>query len=145
DRAEWLARRTRRSGRQRPHDRRRRRLRGRDRTRRRGCDPRASTASGRPPVSQYGDRSRQSPAVRLLSARPRLRFAGWAISIGLALAIVGFAAAAQWKGSVARQDYTSSAQQVLAAQVLALEQEQKTLRDQLADGESQVQTFQNAS
>ena len=96
-------------------------------------------------MSQSGDSSRQSPAVRLLSARPRFRFAGWAISIGLALAVIGFAAAAQWKSSVVRQEYTSSAQQVLAAQVVGLEQEQKSLRDQLADGERQVQTFQSAS
>ena len=61
------------------------------------------------------DRSRTSPAVRLLSARPRFRFAAWALSIGLALGVIGFAATAQWKGSVARQQYTSSAQQVLAA------------------------------
>jgi len=96
-------------------------------------------------MSQSGDRSRQSPTVRLLSARPRFRFAGWALSIGLALGVIGFAAAAQWKSSVARQEYTSSAQQVLAAQVVGLEQEQKTLRDELADGERQVQTFQSAS
>jgi len=96
-------------------------------------------------VSAGDERPRPSPAGRLLSARPRFRFAGWALSIGLALAIIGFAAAAQWKSSVARQQYTSSAQQVLAAQVVGLEQEQKTLRDQLADAERQVQGFQSAS
>jgi len=89
--------------------------------------------------------SRPRPAVRLLSARPRFRFAAWALSIGLALAVIGFAAAAQWKSSVARQEYTSSAQQVLAGQVVGLEQEQKTLRDELADDERQVQQFQSAS
>ncbi len=88
---------------------------------------------------------RPDPAVRLLTARPRFRFAGWALSIGLALAVIGFAAAAQWKGSQARQQYTSSAQQVLAAQVVGLEGEQKSLRDQLAEAERQVQTFQTAS
>jgi uncharacterized protein YlxW (UPF0749 family) len=96
-------------------------------------------------MTQGGDQPRQSPSVRLLSARPRFRFAAWAISIGLALAVIGFAAAAQWKSSVVRQEYTSSAQQVLAAQVVGLEQEQKSLRDELADAERQVQTFQNAS
>jgi uncharacterized protein YlxW (UPF0749 family) len=89
--------------------------------------------------------ARTSPAARLLSARPRFRFVAWALSIGLALAVVGFAAAAQWKSSVARQEYTSSAQQVLAAQVVGLEQEQKSLRDELADAERQVQGFQTAS
>ena len=96
-------------------------------------------------MSGPGNSTRSSPAVRLLSARPRFRFAGWALSIGLALAVIGFAAAAQWKGSEARQDYTSSAQQVLAAQVVGLEGEQKTLRDQLAAAERQVQSFQSAS
>ena len=93
-----------------------------------------------------GDEGRPpSPAARLLSARPRFRFAAWALSIGLALAVIGFAAAAQWKSSVARQEYTTSAQQVLAAQVVGLEQEQRTLRDQLADAERQVQGFQTAT
>ncbi len=43
---------------------------------------------------------------------------------------------------MARQQYTTSAQQVLAGQVLTLESEQKDLRQQLADAEAQVQQFQ---
>ena len=96
-------------------------------------------------MSAGDEGKRPSPAARLLSARPRFRFAAWALSIGLALTVIGFAAAAQWKSSVARQEYTTSAQQVLAAQVVSLEQEQKTLRDQLADAERQVQGFQTAT
>lgn len=69
----------------------------------------------------------------------------WAASIALALGIVGFVAVAQWNGSLARQEYTTSAQQVLAGQVTALENEQKTLRDQLAAADAQVQQFQSQS
>jgi uncharacterized protein YlxW (UPF0749 family) len=96
-------------------------------------------------MSRSDGRIRQTTAARLLSARPRFRFAAWALSIGLGLAVIGFAAAAQWKGGAARQEYTSSVQQALAAQVVGLEQEQKTLRDQLADAERQVQGFQSAT
>ncbi len=62
--------------------------------------------------------------------------------MAFALGIVGFVAAAQWNGSLARQEYTTSAQQVLAGQVVGLEDEQKTLREQLAAAEAQVQQFQ---
>lgn len=85
-------------------------------------------------------------SARLARARPRFRIRPtWALSIGVALAITGFVAAAQWNSGVARQRYTTSAQQVLAAQVVALEQEQKTLREQLAGVERQVQDFQSAT
>jgi uncharacterized protein YlxW (UPF0749 family) len=67
---------------------------------------------------------------------------GWAISIAAGLAVMGFVAAAQWNSSVARQAYTSSAQQVLAAQVGELEQEQGELRDQIAGAEAEVLRFQ---
>jgi uncharacterized protein YlxW (UPF0749 family) len=63
--------------------------------------------------------------------------------MAVALGITGFVAAAQWNSSIARQQYTTSAQQVLAAQVVALENEQKTLRDQLASANAQVQQFQS--
>jgi uncharacterized protein YlxW (UPF0749 family) len=85
------------------------------------------------------------PAPRLpRPPRPRLR-PTWALSIAVALGISGFVAAAQWNSSIVRQQYTTSAQQVLADQVVALEDEQKSLRDQLADVESQVQEFQSQS
>ena len=83
------------------------------------------------------------PPVR---ARRRLRLRpSWALSIAVALAITGFVAAAQWNSRPARQEYTTSAQQALAGQVVGLEREQKTLRDQLADAERQVQQYQQAS
>lgn len=76
-------------------------------------------------------------------ARPRFGLArGWAVSVAAALAVVGFVGAAQWNSSVARQAFTSSAQQVLATQVLQLEAEQQLLRKQIADAESQVQAYQ---
>jgi uncharacterized protein YlxW (UPF0749 family) len=75
--------------------------------------------------------------------RPRLgRRSGWALSVASALAIVGFVGAAQWNSSVQRQEFTTSAQQVLADQVSLLEEEQRSLRDQIADAEEQVQQFQ---
>jgi uncharacterized protein YlxW (UPF0749 family) len=89
-----------------------------------------------------GPRRGHLPSPRLRRPpRPRLRLT-WTLSIAVALAITGFVAAAQWNSSVARQQYTTSAQQVLAGQVLALESEQKDLRQQLADAEGQVQRFQ---
>jgi len=87
---------------------------------------------------------RASQSSRRKRARFRLR-ASWALSLGVALAITGFVAAAQWNSSIARQQYTTSAQQVLAGQVVALEQEQKTLRDQLAQADTAVQGFQTES
>jgi uncharacterized protein YlxW (UPF0749 family) len=67
----------------------------------------------------------------------------WALPIAVALGVTGFVAAAQWNSGIARQQFTTSAQQVLAAQVVALEDEQKTLRQQLSDAETQVQQFQS--
>lgn len=70
---------------------------------------------------------------------------GWAVSIAAALAVTGFVGAAQWNSSVPRQAFTSSAQQVLAAQVLELEREQGELRDQIVEAEAEVQRFQEES
>jgi uncharacterized protein YlxW (UPF0749 family) len=82
---------------------------------------------------------------RAQRASPRRSQVGWALSIAGALGIVGFVGTAQWNGSLARQQFTTSAQQVLAGQVVALEDEQKTLRDQLGTAEDQVQQFQTES
>jgi uncharacterized protein YlxW (UPF0749 family) len=78
-------------------------------------------------------------------SRPFALRPGWAVSIAAALAVTGFVGAAQWNSSAARQEYTSSAQQVLAAQVLELEQEQSDLRQQIADTEAEVRRFQQES
>lgn len=66
----------------------------------------------------------------------------WALSMAAALAVVGFVAAAQWKGAVGRQEFSTSAQQILARQVQGLENDQKALRDEIAGAEQQVQDFQ---
>jgi len=73
------------------------------------------------------------------------RRGGWAVSIAGALAVTGFVGAAQWNSSLQREAFTSSAQQVLAAQVLELESEQDDLRRQIGEAEAEVQRFQEES
>lgn len=79
------------------------------------------------------------PRRRLAVTSPQ-----WAISIGLALAVIGFAGAIQWNSSVARERFTSSAQQVLTDQVVALEREQNELRAQIAEAEAEVRAAQES-
>ena len=69
----------------------------------------------------------------------------WAVSIGAALAVIGFVGYAQWNGSPERVQFTTSVQQAVAAQVAELEQEQKDLRAQIGVAEAQVLEFQDAS
>ncbi|MFN2483914.1 MAG: DUF881 domain-containing protein [Candidatus Limnocylindria bacterium] len=64
------------------------------------------------------------------------------ISLALALGVVGFVAAAQWNSQVSRSAFTSSAQQVLAAQVLELERKQQQLRSEIAQHEAEIASFQ---
>jgi uncharacterized protein YlxW (UPF0749 family) len=71
--------------------------------------------------------------------------AGWAISIALALCVVGFVGAIQWNSSVAREVFTTSAQQTLARQITALEAEQNDLRTQIGGAEAEVQRVQAES
>lgn len=75
-------------------------------------------------------------AVRAKSHR------SWALSIGLALAIVGFVAAAQWNSSLQRESFSTSAQQVLTDRAVQLEQQQEDLRAQIAEEEAKLQGFQ---
>lgn len=82
--------------------------------------------------------------TRAAQRRPRFGRPQWAVSIGVALAVVGFVGAAQWNSSVARQRFTSSAQQVLTAQALDLQREQDQLRDQIAQAQEQIRMFQEA-
>jgi uncharacterized protein YlxW (UPF0749 family) len=72
----------------------------------------------------------------------RFRRPQWALSIGLGLAVIGFIGAAQWNSSVARQSFTTSAQQVLTAQAIGLQREQEQLRAQIAEEEAKVRAFQ---
>ena len=69
----------------------------------------------------------------------------WAVSICAALVVVGFVAAAQWNSSGVRQQFTTSAQQVLARQVLDLQREETSLTEQLGAREAQVREFQAQS
>ncbi len=69
----------------------------------------------------------------------------WGISIAVALAVVGFIGAMQWNSSLARDQFTTSAQQVLAGQVTDLEAEQDMLRQQIATANAQVQHLQQQS
>jgi uncharacterized protein YlxW (UPF0749 family) len=71
--------------------------------------------------------------------------AGWGVSIAIALAVVGFVGAIQWNSSLAREEFTTSAQQFLANQVVQLESEQRDLRSQIALAEEEVQRFQAES
>ena len=76
----------------------------------------------------------------------RFRIAStWGISIAVALAVVGFIGAMQWNSSLARDQFTTSAQQVLAGQVTALEAEQDSLRQQIGAANAQVQQLQQQS
>jgi uncharacterized protein YlxW (UPF0749 family) len=81
-------------------------------------------------------------AVRRPRSSPRLT---WAFTIAAALGVIGFVGAAQWNSSVERDAFTTSAQQVLAAQVLQLEAEQQQLRTDIADAEAEVQRIQEES
>ncbi|MGH2429194.1 MAG: DUF881 domain-containing protein [Candidatus Limnocylindria bacterium] len=76
------------------------------------------------------------------SRRPRIARRQWAISIAMALAVVGFVGAAQWNSSLAREAFTTSAQQVLTARALELQADQEELRAQIALEEDVVQEFQ---
>jgi uncharacterized protein YlxW (UPF0749 family) len=69
-------------------------------------------------------------------------FSSWAVSIALGLAVVGFVGAMQWNSSLARTEFTTTAQQALADQVIDLEAEQRELRDQIATAEEEVRQFQ---
>jgi uncharacterized protein YlxW (UPF0749 family) len=69
----------------------------------------------------------------------------WAVSIGAALAVIGFVGYAQWNGSPERAQFITTVQQAVAEQVAELEQEQEDLRAQIAAAEARVLEFQAAS
>jgi uncharacterized protein YlxW (UPF0749 family) len=77
--------------------------------------------------------------------RPWRATTSWAVSIAIALAVVGFIGAMQWNSSLARDQFTTSAQQVLAGQVTDLEAEQDKLRGDIATANAQVQRLQQQS
>ncbi len=78
-------------------------------------------------------------------APPRLRLPvrpQFAISMAVALTLIGAVGAAQWNSSIARQEFVSSVQQAVVNQVVELEQEQEDLRAAIAAAEAQVVAFQ---
>lgn len=82
---------------------------------------------------------------RRLPERRRLLRPQWAISIGVALAVIGFVGAAQWNSSFARQEFVTSAQRVLTQQAEQLQAEQDELRQQIEEAEARVREFQEAT
>jgi uncharacterized protein YlxW (UPF0749 family) len=69
----------------------------------------------------------------------------WAISVALALAVIGFVGAAQWNSSFGRQEFITSAQRILTLQAEQLQAEQDDLRRQIEEAEEQVRGYQEAS
>ncbi len=84
---------------------------------------------------------------RRLPPRSRARIGSprWALSIGLALAAIGFVGAAQWNSSTVRQTVISSAQGVLIIQAEQRQREQEQLRAQIEEAEDRVREFQAQS
>jgi uncharacterized protein YlxW (UPF0749 family) len=79
---------------------------------------------------------------RRLPARRRLSRPQWAVSIAVALAVIGFIAAAQWNSSLARQEFVTSAQRVLVSEAEQAQRQQESLRAQLEEAEARVREFQ---
>jgi uncharacterized protein YlxW (UPF0749 family) len=79
---------------------------------------------------------------RRLPSRRRFARPQWAISVGLALAVIGFIGAAQFNSSFGRQEFITSAQRVLISEAEQAQQQQETLRAQLEEAEARVRSFQ---
>lgn len=79
---------------------------------------------------------------RRMPARRRLTRPQWTISVGVALAVIGFVGAAQWNSSLSRQEFTTSAQQVLVSEAEQAQRQQETLRAQIEEAEARVRSFQ---
>ncbi|MGQ0606902.1 MAG: DUF881 domain-containing protein [Chloroflexota bacterium] len=82
--------------------------------------------------------TRRRPSTRL--SRPQ-----WAVSIGAALAVIGFVGAGQWNSSLGRQEFVTSAQRVLVTEAEQLQRRQEALRDEIAEQEDRVRSFQERS
>lgn len=80
--------------------------------------------------------------TRRRATPPRLSRPQWAISIAAALAAIGFVGAAQWNSSLARQEFITSAQQVLVTEAEQLRRQQEALRDDIEEAEDRVRSFQ---
>lgn len=81
-----------------------------------------------------------TPRVR---AKPRRLFRPqWTLSIGAALAAIGFVGAAQWNSSLVQEEFVSSAQRVLVSRAQELQRDQERLRSDLAEREAELQAVQ---
>ncbi len=83
-----------------------------------------------------GQTLRRGP-TRRLSTRTQ-----WAVTLAVGLAAVGFVGAAQFNSSAVPTQFTSNAQDVLAAQVLDLTAQQEQLQGSLNTVNAQIETFQ---
>ncbi len=80
--------------------------------------------------------------TRRLPARRRFGRPQWAISIGAALAVIGFVGAAQWNSSLTRQEFVTSAQRLLVGEAEQAQRDQESLRAQIEEAEARVREFQ---
>ncbi|HUF06266.1 MAG TPA: DUF881 domain-containing protein [Candidatus Binatia bacterium] len=80
--------------------------------------------------------------TRRLPPRSRLPRPPWAVSVAVALGIIGFVAAAQWNSSLARQEFVFSAQRVLITEAQQHQRLQERLRDEIDQAEERVRSFQ---
>lgn len=80
--------------------------------------------------------------TRRLPPPSRFRRSSWAISIAVALGLIGFVGAGQWNSSVARQVFITSAQRVLVTRAEQLQREQEQLRAEIEEAEARVLSFQ---
>ncbi len=80
--------------------------------------------------------------TRRLPARRRFGRPQWAISIGAALAVIGFVGAAQWNSSLTRQTFVTSAQRLLVGEAEQAQRDQESLRAQIEEAEARVREFQ---
>jgi uncharacterized protein YlxW (UPF0749 family) len=66
----------------------------------------------------------------------------WTLSMAVALAAIGFVAAAQWNSSLAREEFVTSAQRVLVTRAEELQREQDTLRTRIEQADADLQELQ---
>ena len=83
--------------------------------------------------------------TRRLPARRRFSRPQWAISIAIALMVIGFIGAAQWNSSLDRQEFITSAQRVLIVEAEQEQREQESLRAQVEEAENQLRDLQAQS
>ncbi|MGI8930229.1 MAG: DUF881 domain-containing protein, partial [Candidatus Limnocylindria bacterium] len=59
-----------------------------------------------------------------------------------ALAVIGFAGAAQWNSSLGREEFITSAQRVLVSRAEQLQRDQELMLGEIAEAETQLQSLQ---